>query len=137
MGHFYGSLVLVQGQLNKTGQGSYVRLLAWALSEVRQTPEEAVQIVVSETTKKPYQCRHFTHLVAEIREAAGLPKELKAGNLHHEAGQEAEDAGADPGAIRSLLAHNSIGTQGYYVKRGRADAAREARERARESHERS
>ena len=31
---------------------------------------------------------------------AGLPKELKAGNLRHEAGQEAEDAGAKPGAIQ-------------------------------------
>ncbi len=127
----------MQEQLNKTGQGSYVRLSAWALSEVSQTPKEAVQIVVSETTKKPYQYRHFARLVAEIREAAGLPKELKAGNPRHEAGQKAQDAGADPGAIQSLLAHKSVGTQQYYVERRRADAAQEARERARKLRERS
>ncbi len=71
--------------------------------------------------------------MAEIRGAAGLPRSLKAGNLR----QEAEDGGADPGAIQSLLAHRSVGTQKFYVKWRQADAAREARERTRKSHERN
>ncbi len=67
--------------------------------------------------------------MAEIRGAAGLPRSLKAGNLRQE---------ADPGAIQSLLAHGSVGTQKFYVKWRQADAAREAREareRTRKSHE--
>ena len=42
-----------------------------------------------------------------------------------------EAGGAHPGAIQSLLAHKTVGTQEYYVKRERADLAQEARERYR------
>lgn len=122
---------------SKTGQGNYVPLSAWTPPEPNRTPKGAVRIIVSETTKKPCQYRHLARLVAEIREASGPPAELKAGNLRHEAGQEAKDGAVDPGAIQSLPAHKSVGTQRSYVKRGRADAAQEAHQRARKLRERS
>jgi integrase len=116
---------------SKAGVGAYVTLSAWCRALLDATEREAVQIVVSEQTKRPYAYRNFAKHVALEREAAGLPSELKAGNLRHEALQEAEDGGADPGAIQSLAAHKSVGTQKYYVRRRRADQAQEAREKLR------
>ena len=82
----------------KTGQQTYVPLSDWTRGLLEQTDRAAVQIVVSEETKRPYTYRNFAKWVATIRDAAGLPETLKAGNLRHEAGQEAEAGGADPGA---------------------------------------
>lgn len=116
----------------KTGQQTYVPLSDWTQGLLAQTDRAAVQVIVSEETKRPYTYRNFAKWVAIIRDAAGLPATLKAGNLRHEAGQEAEQGGADPGAIQSLLAHKSVGTQRYYVKRMRAADAQAARARFRE-----
>jgi len=116
---------------SKTGVGAYVPLSEWCRSLLQDIQREAVQIVVSERTKRPYTYRNFAKHVALIRDCAGLPSHLKAGNLRHEAGQEAEAGGAHPGAIQALLAHKSVGTQKYYVTRKRADKAQEAREKHR------
>ena len=116
----------------KTGAQTYIPLSDWMRTLLAETPRGAVQIVVSEETSRPYTYRNFAKWVALIRDAAELPDTLKAGNLRHEAGQEAEEGGADPGAIQGLLAHKSVGTQRYYVKRARANDAQAARQRYRE-----
>lgn len=89
-------------------------------------------LIVNEETGQPYTRRNFATWVAKIRKAAGLPEELKAGNLRHEAGQEAEDGGASTEGIQSLLQHSKPGTQKFYRKRKRASEAQGARARLRE-----
>ena len=118
---------------SKTGVGAVVPIMDWTKNLLDETPRQGVQIIIREDNQQPYKRRHFASVVRRVCKAAGLPDDLKAGNLRHEALQEAEDGGADPGAIQSLAAHSSVGTQEYYVKKTRADDAQRARARLRKS----
>lgn len=117
----------------KTGVGGITPLSIWCKSLIEATPEQQRHghVIRNEETGEPYTKRIFNKWVAEIRRDAGLPDELKAGNLRHEAGQEADDGGASSEEIQGLLKHSEPGTQKYYTKRRRADKAQAARERLR------
>ncbi|WP_193371535.1 tyrosine-type recombinase/integrase [Pelagibius marinus] len=117
----------------KTGVGNLIPLSQWARELLDAIPEEERRggIVVSEETGERYTRRNFAAWVQKIRKKAGLPEELKAGNLRHEAGQEADDGGASAEEIQSLLQHARIGTQRFYTRRRRAGEAQAAREQAR------
>lgn len=118
---------------SKTGVGGITPLSSWCVDMIEKIPEEDRHghMIINEETGEPYTKRIFNKWVAKIRKEAGLPTDLKAGNLRHEAGQEADDGGASAEDIQSLMKHSDIGTQKYYLRRMRADAAQAARERFR------
>ncbi|NIA67567.1 hypothetical protein HBA54_03090 [Pelagibius litoralis] len=116
---------------SKTAVGADIPLQAWVTRKIDKLPHDTATLIVSEETGKPYTLNNFRKWVRLICRRAGLPDELKAGNLRHEAGQEAEDGGASPEEIQGLLAHSEPGTQRFYVKRTRADEAQKARARTR------
>lgn len=121
----------IELERGKTGQPGYVSLSYVTRRMMQLHPNNSVYLVAREGDGQPYTTRHFASLVRKVCAAAGLPDELKAGNLRHEAAQEAHGGGAKPSEIQNLLAHKSMGTQKFYTTPGRADGAQEARRRYR------
>ena len=125
----------IRHKRGKTDVRAYVPLTEFTRALLGETQRNAVQMVVYEETGRPYTPRLFALKVREICEAAGLPDELKAGNLRHEAAQEAQDAGAADEDIQALLGHGSKATQRFYTRPMDATRAQEARERMRKERE--
>ena len=104
--------VLTQG---KTG----TRLFAAVMPEMQATlaalPRQAVQVVVSEATLKPYKQDHFRHEFSHIRRAAGLPNHLQFRDLRRTAATELGAAGATDDELRAQTGHLSRGVVGVYV----------------------
>ncbi|WP_081505892.1 tyrosine-type recombinase/integrase [Azospirillum lipoferum] len=77
---------------------------------------DAVQVIVSEATGRPYQKFHFGHEFARIRALAQLPAELQFRDLRRTAATELGTAGATDDEIRSVTGHRSRGVVAVYVR---------------------
>ncbi|MGF1632083.1 MAG: tyrosine-type recombinase/integrase [Kiloniellaceae bacterium] len=117
----------------KTDVGNLIPLSRWARGLLDAVPEENRHgfVIANEETGRRYTKRNFATWVQKIRKKAELPDDLKAGNLRHEAAQEADDGGAAREEMQALLQHARIGTQRFYTKLKRAGEAQAARERTR------
>jgi integrase len=106
----------VELRQNKTG----VALRVPALPELRTLldalPRTAVQIVVSETTKRPYQESAFQHLFAELREGAGLPADLQFRDLRRTLATALGAAGCTDDQIRAITGHKTRNVVAVYVR---------------------
>ncbi len=91
-----------------------------ALPELRAllatTQRVSTQIVVSETTKKPYQESDFQHTFAEIREKAGLPKDLQYRDLRRTLATALGAAGCSDDQMRAITGHKTREVVGVYVR---------------------
>lgn len=101
---------------NKTG----VALRVPALAELRKLldalPRTSVQIVVSETTKRPYQESAFQHLFADLRDGAGLPKDLQFRDLRRTLATALGAAGCTDDQIRAITGHKTRNVVAVYVR---------------------
>lgn len=90
-----------------------------ALPELRRllasTLRVSTQIVVSETTQKPYQESDFQHTFADIREKAGLPKDLQYRDLRRTLATALGAAGCSDDQIRAITGHKTREVVGVYV----------------------
>ena len=91
-----------------------------ALPEMRRlldaAPRAAVQIVVSESTGRPYQESAFQHRFAAIRAAAGLPAELQFRLFRHTLATALGAAGCTDDQIRGVTGHLTRGVVARYVQ---------------------
>jgi integrase len=85
-------------------------------------------IILNERTGRPYT-RWAYKTVAEVREAAGLPKELKISDLRRTGATEAGEAGLTEDEIMALTGHTSREVVSVYVKKTRRMASTAARKR--------
>ncbi len=72
--------------------------LAAALATVER---RHVQVVVCESTDRPWKADHFRHVFRQIADAAGLPEDLQFRDLRATAATELADAGATVPELRS------------------------------------
>lgn len=80
------------------------------------------QIVISETTGEPYNASPFEHLFAEIREAAGLPKDLQFRDLRRTLATALGAAGCTDDQIRAITGHKTRAVVAVYVRPDRTFA---------------
>ncbi len=112
---------------SKTGGKAFIPLSEWCLAELEALSKTAVQLFVSQATKRPYKYDHMAKEVRRIAREAGLPDSLQVRAFRYEAPQQAIDGGAGRGDVQSLMAHKSPGTQDYYADRRDATKAQDAR----------
>lgn len=120
---------------SKTQQPVRVPLGAEMRKRLKQVERRAVQVVVSETTGRPYQKYHFTHEFARIRALAGLPAELQFRDLRRTAATELGAAGATDDEIRAVTGHRSRNVVAIYVRPD--DRMAKAAQRKRDRNKRS
>jgi len=70
----------------------------------------------SDSAYRPYDCAQVGVLVNEVKEAAGLPDELKAGDLRKTAIVEMIKGGADSLQIMSATGHKNVASLNPYNK---------------------
>jgi hypothetical protein len=70
----------------KTGQRVYAALMPEMAAELAVMPRAGAQIIVSETTGRPYQIDHFRHEFARIRGLVGLSNDLQFRDLRRTCG---------------------------------------------------
>jgi integrase len=106
--------------LRQSKQGEPVKVpLRWPetkrrLSEAPKT--DATQVIVCETTGRPYRPDHFRHEFSRIRNLAGLPKALQFRDLRRTAATEIGDGGATDDQIRAVTGHRSRNVVAVYVR---------------------
>ncbi|WP_341914602.1 tyrosine-type recombinase/integrase [Ferrovibrio terrae] len=84
---------------------------------LEETPRgDALQIVVSETTGAAYTADNFRKLVAEIRDAAGLRKELQFNDARRSGATTLGEAGCTEDEIRAITGHKDRKVLNRYVK---------------------
>jgi integrase len=77
---------------------------------------DRVQVVICETTGRPWRLDHFRHEFARVRDLAGLPNELQFRDLRRTAATEIGDGGASSQQIRSVTGHRSDAMLKVYVQ---------------------
>jgi integrase len=87
-------------------------------------------IVVYERTGEPYKDRQLRKKAALVREAAGLPSELKVADLRRSGATLLGNAGATEDEIRSVTGHKSRQVLNRYVRPSRkmAESAQQKRQ---------
>lgn len=101
----------------KTGTPISVRAVEDLRNWLDGTPRgDALQIVVSETTGAAYSEDYFRKLFAEIREAAGLRKELQFNDARRSGATTLGDAGCTEDEIRSITGHRDRKVLNRYVR---------------------
>jgi hypothetical protein len=104
--------------LRQAKTGALVRVPA--LPDLRtlldDLPRTSTQIVVSETTKRPYQESAFQHLFAEIRTKAGLPADLQFRDLRRTLATALGAAGCTDDQIRAITGHKTRNVVAVYVR---------------------
>lgn len=87
-------------------------------------------IVIYEGTGEPYKDRLYRKKAALVREAAGLPSELKVADLRRSGATLLGDAGATEDEIRSVTGHKSRQVLNRYVRPSRkmAESAQQKRQ---------
>jgi integrase len=86
------------------------------------TPRQAVQIVISENTGRPYGESDFQHTFAELRAAAGLAEDLQYRDLRRTLATALGAAGCTDDQIRSVTGHKTREVVGVYVRPDRTFA---------------
>lgn len=84
---------------------------------LRATARTAVQVVVCETTGRPWTADYFRHVFRDIADAAGLPRELQFRDLRATGLTELADAGADDIGHGSHAGHVTASMRRRYVRR--------------------
>jgi hypothetical protein len=79
-------------------------------------PRISTQIVVNETTKRPWGESAFQHVFADIRDAAGLPKDLQFRDLRRTGATNLGRAGCTDDEIRAITGHLTRELVGIYVQ---------------------
>ena len=91
-----------------------------ALPELRAllntTPRRSTQMVVSEVTGRPYRESDFQHTFAEIRDSAGLKKDLQFRDLRRTLATALGSAGCTDDQIRGVTGHKTRGVVAVYVR---------------------
>lgn len=91
-----------------------------ALPELRAllntTPRRSTQMVVSEVTGRPYQESDFQHTFAEIRDSAGLKKDLQFRDLRRTLATALGAAGCTDDQIRGVTGHKTRSVVAVYVR---------------------
>lgn len=122
----------VQVRQSKTRRLVWVPLLP-DLADIKrildETPRISTVVIINEETGKPYTKYEVSRVFNEIRDAAGLPKEYRAGDMRRSGLDEAGDAGATDDELRSLSGHASREVVAHYVKPNRTKAASAVRKR--------
>ncbi len=100
----------------KTGKRVWVPCLPQLKAELDAAPRTTDHMVVSENTGRPYQESDFQHTFAEIREKAGLPKDLQYRDLRRTLATDLGAAGCTDDQIRSITGHKTRGVVAVYVR---------------------
>ena len=100
----------------KTGKALGIPASAELRAALGTTERTAVQIVVSETTRRPYQESAFQHLFAEIRDKAGLPDDLQVRDLRRTLATALGRAGCTDDQIRAVTGHQTRAMLAVYVR---------------------
>lgn len=100
----------------KTGALVRVPMLPELRALLADLPRVSTQIVVSETTQRPYQESAFQHLFAEIRQRAGLPADLQFRDLRRTMATALGAAGCSEQQIRAITGHRSGQMLKIYVR---------------------
>lgn len=90
---------------SKTGELVTVPATPELQSVLAKTKRVSTHIIVSEATKQPYKGDHFRHLFSEVREKAGIGKELQYRDLRRTAVVRLALSGATVGEIISVTGH--------------------------------
>jgi integrase len=101
---------------NKTKHALRVPVMPDMQARLAAMKRQAVQIIVSEATGRPYQPFHFGHEFSRIRAIAKLPSDLQFRDLRRTAATELGAAGATDDEIRSVTGHRSRGVVAVYVR---------------------
>jgi integrase len=80
------------------------------------TDRKSTQMVVSENTGRPYKESDFQHTFAEIRDQAGLPKDLQYRDLRRTLATALGAAGCTDDQIRSITGHRTREVLQVYVR---------------------
>lgn len=117
------TLAFVQAKTGRAVPVPVIAPLRQALAETKRA--DALQIVVDEATGRPYAMDRFQKRFAEVRQAAGLPAELKFYGLRHTAATALGAAGATDDEIRAITGHATRAVVARYVQPDRrfADSA--------------
>lgn len=105
--------------------------LAATIAKITPGAPDAL-IITSDRRGVPISEFRLAHLVAEIREHAGLPAEVRFKDLRHTGLTELGEAGADIAQIQSMSGHTTMQIVHRYVRN--TSAAAEAAVRKREEH---
>lgn len=100
----------------KTGTLVRIPALPELAAALDSAPRTAVQIVISETTGRPYKSSHFEHTFSQVRAAAGLPADLKFFGLRHTAATNLGRAGCTDDEIRAVTGHRTRAVVARYVQ---------------------
>jgi len=73
-------------------------------------------IIVAETTGRPYDRRLYNKWVARVRTAAGLPNDLQLRDLRRTGATEMAEAGCTEDELRSVTGHQSRDVLSIYVR---------------------
>ncbi|GHU02037.1 hypothetical protein FACS1894186_5960 [Alphaproteobacteria bacterium] len=106
-----GAFAITQSKTGATVRVPLASVELRAAVEAVQTPT----VVTSERTGKPYPYPTFCALFKQIRERAGLPKELQFRDQRRTAMTELGDAGATDDEIRSVSGHKTREVVHRYV----------------------
>jgi integrase len=93
---------VVQSKTDKELLLPVSKTLAGAVAKV---PLEQSMLVLDEKTAKPYTITRLSHVVAEIRELAGLPSHLQLRDLRRTCLSELGDLGASDDELISVSGH--------------------------------
>lgn len=99
----------------KTGQLLAVPISESLAADLAAAPRHATVIVTSEKTKRPYKVFNFDHVFSDIRDKAGLPKELWFRDLRRTALTEAGRGGSNLTELQALGGHRTIQQLSTYV----------------------
>ena len=121
--------------VRQSKRGALVRVPATEplRQSIEETPRIGTQIIVSETTQRPYLETDFQHQFARIRAATGIPGSLQFRDLRRTNLTEAGERGATIVQLRAASGHANLRSVEPYIVPS-ADAARaavEIRERGR------
>ena len=114
---------------SKTGRAIAVTLSPALAAELAAVERRSPIIVISEETGRPYAETGFAHVFARLRDAAGLPSDLKFRDLRRTALTEAGAGGATLHELQALGGHSTLTTLPRYVVPSPEAADRAARKR--------
>ena len=96
---------------------------------VRDNPDRKKKVHLPWATSSSNPVRHVQRVVANIRDAAGLPSDLTFPSFRHGGHTDAADAGLTDAQIRALSGHKTAAMISVYAKRTKDQRLGAARKR--------
>lgn len=112
--NYDGSRLIDIKQSKKKRKVAPLPLPQYLIDLLDATPKESIYIIVSEGSKRPYSERGFDGVLADIRDKAGLPKDLQFRDFRRTAMTEGYDAGATDEQVRAFSAHANPSSMSPY-----------------------